>query len=77
MRFLDAVRAGRPHRAGDRHPLEQAAQGRAGRATCWPTQLAEVDGLAEFDHPLGYRYDPDLTEVADDGIRVTVTLVKR
>ena len=41
------------------------------------TQLDEVAGLAEFDHPLGYRFDPDLTEAADDGLRVTATLVKR
>jgi hypothetical protein len=40
------------------------------------TQLREVDGLAEFDHPLGYVFDPELTEVADDGVRVTATLVK-
>ena len=39
-------------------------------------QLDEVDGLAEFDHPLGYRYAPDLTEVADDGIRLAVSFVK-
>ena len=41
------------------------------------TQLDDVDGLAEFAHPLGYAYDPALTEVAPDGVRVTATLVKR
>ncbi len=39
-------------------------------------QLTEVEGLADFDHPLGYRYAPDLTEEADDGIRVLVSFVK-
>lgn len=39
------------------------------------TQLDDADGLAAFDHPLGYRYDPALTEV--DGRRVAVTLVAR
>lgn len=41
------------------------------------TRSADVDGLARFDHPLGYVYEPDLTEEHDDGIRVTATLVKR
>ena len=41
------------------------------------TQLVEVDGLAEFVHPLGYTYDPELTEESVDGLRVTATLVKR
>ena len=39
-------------------------------------QLTDVEGLVEFDHPLGYRYDPDLTEVADDGVRLVVSFVK-
>ncbi|HEY5155123.1 MAG TPA: peroxide stress protein YaaA [Acidimicrobiales bacterium] len=41
------------------------------------TQLADVDGLAGFVHPLGYAYDAELTEASDDGLRVTATLVKR
>jgi cytoplasmic iron level regulating protein YaaA (DUF328/UPF0246 family) len=28
------------------------------------TQLADPDGLADFDHPLGYRFDPALTTEA-------------
>jgi cytoplasmic iron level regulating protein YaaA (DUF328/UPF0246 family) len=39
------------------------------------TQLDEPDGLAGFEHPLGYRYAPRLTEV--DGHRIAVTLVAR
>ena len=31
-------------------------------------QLTAVDDLVDFDHPLGYRFAPDLTEVAPDGI---------
>ncbi len=41
------------------------------------SQLTEVDGLVEFTHPQGYGYDPDLTETAADGLRVTATLVRR
>jgi cytoplasmic iron level regulating protein YaaA (DUF328/UPF0246 family) len=39
------------------------------------TQLDEPDGLVAFEHPLGYRYAPELTEV--DGRHVAVTLVAR
>ncbi len=39
-------------------------------------QLTDVEGLVEFHHPLGYRYAPDLTEVADDGLRLMVSFVK-
>ncbi len=39
-------------------------------------QLTEVEGLVEFDHPLGYRYVPELTEVTDDGLRLLVSFVK-
>jgi uncharacterized protein len=39
-------------------------------------QLTEIDGLVEFDHPLGYRFAPDLTETLDDGIRLVVSFVK-
>ena len=41
------------------------------------TQLDDVDGLAGFDHPLGYRYDPALTERDPDGVRLRVSFVKR
>ncbi len=38
-------------------------------------QLAEPDGLARFDHPLGYKYVSDLTEI--DGNRTIVSMVAR
>jgi len=38
-------------------------------------QLAGAEGLAAFEHPLGYRYDPDLTESSPEGHQV-VALVK-
>jgi cytoplasmic iron level regulating protein YaaA (DUF328/UPF0246 family) len=38
------------------------------------TQLRDPEGLASFDHPEGYRYDPALTE--DDAGRVRVALVR-
>ncbi len=38
------------------------------------TQLADVDGLVEFTHPLGYTFVPQLTE--RDAARVRVTFVK-
>jgi len=37
------------------------------------TQLDEPDGLARFDHPLGYRFRPEMTE--RHGNRVAVALV--
>ncbi|MFN8050096.1 MAG: peroxide stress protein YaaA [Acidimicrobiales bacterium] len=40
------------------------------------TQLDDPAGLAEFDHPLGYRYRPELTTVGDDG-HIEVSLVAR
>jgi len=39
------------------------------------TQLDDPAGLASFDHPEGYRYEPSLTE--EDGSRIAVTLVAR
>jgi hypothetical protein len=39
-------------------------------------QLDDPDGLAEFVHPLGYRFDPDRTERSPDGITIAVSLVK-
>lgn len=39
------------------------------------TQLDDPAGLIEFDHPLGYRYEPSFTETAD-GI-TNVSLVAR
>jgi hypothetical protein len=38
-------------------------------------QLTAPAGLADFDHPQGYRYDPALTET--DGPWITVSLVAR
>ena len=40
------------------------------------TQLTDVEGLARFEHPEGYRYRPDLTEDHGAG-RLTVALVAR
>jgi cytoplasmic iron level regulating protein YaaA (DUF328/UPF0246 family) len=39
-------------------------------------QLTAPDGLADFEHPRGYRYRPDLT-VVDSGGRTVVSLVAR
>jgi hypothetical protein len=39
-------------------------------------QLTDVAALADFDHPLGYRFAPDLTTVGPDGISIAVSLVK-
>jgi hypothetical protein len=38
-------------------------------------QLSDPAGLADFDHPQGYRYDPALTEA--DGRHLVVSLVAR
>ena len=39
-------------------------------------QLTDVEELAAFEHPQGYRFAPDLTEMAGDGIRIAVTFVR-
>lgn len=39
------------------------------------TQIDDHTALAAFDHPMGYRYEPSLTEVSGD--LVTVSLVAR
>lgn len=36
------------------------------------TQLDHHDGLADFDHPLGYRYDPERTTTANGLTKVTL-----
>ena len=38
-------------------------------------QVIDPPALEQFVHPLGYRFEPDLTEVADRGM--SITLVKR
>jgi cytoplasmic iron level regulating protein YaaA (DUF328/UPF0246 family) len=38
-------------------------------------QLTRPDGLADFAHPQGYEYRPDLT--VDDGVRTVVSFVAR
>ena len=41
------------------------------------TQLADIEGLADFVHPRGYRFDPELTEQSPDGGRQIAYLVNR
>ena len=76
VRFVDEVRrAGRTELVTVSH-WNKLLKGALVRHVL-ATQLAEVEGLAQFEHPLGYRFDPDLTVADADGIRVTATLVKR
>lgn len=75
VRFCDrVVRAGRPELVAVSH-WNKLLKGALVRHLL-ATQLTEVGGLVEFDHPLGYRYDPDLTERLDGGLRLVATLVK-
>jgi uncharacterized protein len=74
VRFFDqVVRAGRPELVIVSH-WNKLLKGALVRFIL-AGQVDEADGLADFDHPLGYRYDPDLTESGPDGRRV-VALVK-
>jgi len=75
VRFLDqVVRAGRVELVAVSH-WNKLLKGALVRHVL-ATQLAEPAGLADFTHSLGYRYVPDLTVSHDDGIGVTVSLVK-
>ena len=40
------------------------------------TQLDDPEGLVEFDHPMGYRYESGLTTETADGV-THVSLVAR
>jgi cytoplasmic iron level regulating protein YaaA (DUF328/UPF0246 family) len=76
VRFLDAVvRGGRTELVTVSH-WNKLLKGALVRHVL-ATQLADPDGLVEFGHPLGYRYEPDLTVVEPDGVRTAVSLVKR
>jgi cytoplasmic iron level regulating protein YaaA (DUF328/UPF0246 family) len=76
VRFLDEVRRGAGTELVTVSHWNKLLKGAFVRHVL-ATQLVEVDGLVEFTHPLGYRYRPDLTEVAPDGVQIAVTLVKR
>jgi cytoplasmic iron level regulating protein YaaA (DUF328/UPF0246 family) len=76
VRFLDAVhRGGRTELVTVNH-WNKLLKGALVRHVL-ASQLADREGLVEFDHPLGYRFEPDLTVVDPDGVRVAVSLVKR
>ncbi len=75
VRFFDTVvRAGRTERVAVAH-WNKLLKG-ALVAHVVAEQLTCVDGLADFDHPLGYHFAPELTERSPDGITVAVSLVK-
>jgi cytoplasmic iron level regulating protein YaaA (DUF328/UPF0246 family) len=76
VRFLDEVRRGRRRELITVSHWNKLLKGALVRHIL-TVQLTDIDGLADFDHPLGYRFEPDLTEVAADGVRVTASLVKR
>lgn len=75
VRFFDTVvRAGRPELVAVAH-WNKLLKGEL-VAHVVAEQLSDPDGLCDFDHPLGYRYDPSRTERAPDGVTVAVSLVK-
>ena len=75
VRFLDAVRRGGRTELVTVNHWNKLLKGALVRHVL-ATQMADPEGLVEFDHPLGYRFTPDLTVVDPDGIRVAVSLVK-
>ena len=76
VRFLDEVRRGRRRDLITVSHWNKLLKGALVRHIL-AVQLTDVGGLADFEHPLGYRFEPDLTDVAADGVRVIVSLVKR
>ena len=76
VRFLDEVRRGRRRELITVSHWNKLLKGALVRHIL-AVQLTDVDGLADFAHPLGYRFEPDLTEVAADGVRVVASMVKR
>jgi uncharacterized protein len=75
VRFFDTVvRAGRPELVAVAH-WNKLLKGEL-VAHVVAQQLTDPDGLSDFVHPLGYRYDPTRTERATDGLTVSVSLVK-
>ena len=74
VRFLDEVPDGRTTRLVVVSHWNKLLKGALVRHVL-ETQIDDPDGLAGFEHPLGYRFEPGLTEV---GRRATaVSLVKR
>ena len=75
VRFLDKVRRGSATRLVVVNHWNKLLKGALVRHVL-ATQLSDVDGLVEFEHPLGYVFAPELTQVDPDGVRVAVSLVK-
>jgi cytoplasmic iron level regulating protein YaaA (DUF328/UPF0246 family) len=75
VRFLDEVRRGPATQLVGVNHWNKLLKGALVRHVL-ATQLNDVDGLVEFDHPLGYVFAPELTLVDPDGVRVAVSLVK-
>lgn len=74
VKFLDDVGTGRDRRLVAVSHWNKLLKGALVRHVL-DTQLDDHEGLAEFRHPLGYDYRPDLTESAGD--LTTVSLVTR
>jgi cytoplasmic iron level regulating protein YaaA (DUF328/UPF0246 family) len=74
VRFLDDVERGGDRRLVAVNHWNKLLKGSLVRHIL-ATGLRDPDGLADFTHPEGYRYRPDLTEV--HGRDVTVSLVAR
>lgn len=74
VRFLDEVERGGERRLTTVSHWNKLLKGALVRHLL-ATQLDDPAGLAAFEHPEGYRYEPGLTE--QDGVRVQVALVRR
>ena len=74
VRFLDDVPAGSGRKLVTVSHWNKLLKGALVRHVL-RTQLDEPEGLAEFEHPLGYGYEPSLTETTD--LATTVSLIAR
>ncbi len=71
VRFLDDVPRGRQRQLVTVSHWNKLLKGALVRHVL-ETNLADPDGLARFEHPLGYRYRPDLTEADRRGTHVAL-----
>lgn len=79
VRFLDEIGTGRDSKLVVVSHWNKLLKGALVRHVL-AHQLSDVDGLANFEHPEGYRYRPDLTVATTTdrgGKRIAVSLVAR
>jgi len=58
------------------HTIDKAITSQVELQSVLKVLLDDPEGLVEFDHPMGYRYEPGLTTETADGV-THVSLVAR